>query len=57
MDPSHSSNIAQAHPYTIVSMMPPEPPLQIPEETGSSMDIDAFMNQPSHVTIFNAIIY
>ena len=37
-------------------MMPPDPPMQIPEETGSSIDIDAFMNQPGHATIVNAII-
>ena len=56
MDPSHSSNTSQAQPYPIVSMMPLDPPPQIPEEPGSSIDIEAFMNQPSHATIVNAII-
>ena len=56
MGPSHSSNTTQAQPYPIVSMMPLDPPPQILEETCSAIDIDAFMNQPGHTTIVNAII-
>ena len=56
MDPSHSSNITQAQPYPIVSMMPPDPPPKIQKETCYSIDIDAFMNQPGHTTIVNAIM-
>ena len=33
-----------------------DPPPQNPEEPGSSIDIEAFMNQPGHATIVNAII-
>ena len=56
MDPSHSSNTSQAQSYPVVSMMPSDPPPQILEEPGSSIDIEAFMNQPSHTTMVNAII-
>ena len=56
MDPSHSSSTARAQPYPIVSMTPPDPPPWTPKERGSSIDIDAFMNQPGHATIVNAII-
>ena len=56
IDPSHSSSTSRLEPYPIISMMQPDPPLQIPEETSSSIDIDAFMNQPGHATIVNAII-
>ena len=56
MDPRHSDNTSRAHPYPVISMMPPNPPPQILEEIGSSIDINAFMNQPSHATIVNAII-
>ena len=55
MDPSHSSSIAQAQPYTIVSMAPLDPPPQTLEEIGSSIDIDAFMNQLGNETIVNAL--
>ena len=37
-------------------MMPSDPPLKILEEPRSSIDIEAFMNQPGHATIVNAII-
>ena len=56
MDPSHSSNTSRAQLYPIVSMMPPDPPPQISKETSFFMNIDAFMNQPGHATILNAII-
>ena len=56
MDPSHSSSTSRVDPYPIISTMQPNPLLQIPEETSSSIDIDAFMNQPGHATIVNAII-
>lgn len=56
MDPSHSGNTSQAHPYLMVSMTPSNPPPQIPEELRSSIDIEAFMNQLGHATIVNAII-
>ena len=56
MDPSHSSNTSRAQPYPIVSMMPSDPPPQILEEPGSSIDIEAFMNQLGHTTIVNVII-
>ena len=56
MDPSLSSSTAQAQPYPIVSMAPLDPPPQILEESGSTLEIDALMNQPRHATIVNAII-
>lgn len=38
-------------------MTPSDQPSKNPGELGSSIDIEAFMNQPGHATIVNAIIY
>ena len=56
MDPSHSGNVSRAQPYPVVSMTQSDPSPQNLEEPGSSIDIEAFMNQPGHATIINAII-
>ena len=56
MDPSHSGNTSRYQSYPIVSMPPSDPPLQTPEDLGSSIDIEAFMNQLGHATIVNVII-
>ena len=56
MDPSHSGNTSRVHPYPVESIVPSDPPPQTPEDPGSSIDIEAFMNQPGHATILNAII-
>ena len=56
MDPSQSGNTSRAQPYPIVSITSSDPPPKTPEDPGSSIDIEAFMNQPGHATIVNAII-
>ena len=56
MDPSQSGNTSRAQPYPVVSITPSDPPPQTPEDLGSFIDIEAFMNQPGHATIVNAII-
>jgi hypothetical protein len=56
MDPSLSSSIAWTQPYPIVSTTPLDPPPPILEISSFVLDIDAFINQPGHVTIINAII-
>ena len=56
MDPSFSISTSQAQPYPVVSMAPADPPPQILKESGSTLDIDAFMNQPGHAIIVNSII-
>ena len=56
MDPSQSGNTSRAQLYPTVSITSSDPPPKIPEDPGSFIDIETFMNQPGHATIVNAII-
>ena len=56
MDPSLSSSLASTQPYPMIFAITQAPPPQNPKYLGSSLDIDAFMNQPGHTTIVNTII-
>ena len=56
MDPSQSGNTSRAQPYLTISITSSDPPPKTPKDPSSSIDIEAFMNQPGHATIVNAII-
>ena len=56
MDLIQSGNTSHTQSYPTVSITPSDPPPQTPDDLGSSIDIEAFMNQPGYATIINAII-